>query len=125
MCSSPDSALKNRLTKAGGSASPLQTVRRSDAQDVVRAWADPEISRWGRYGAVVPQRENIGQWLDWNHDQWHFGLRAGFAVCAADGEGGENGGELVGSIMVKGYTRSPSPAANYGETGEVGYWILP
>ena len=107
----------------------LRPWRRSDAEEVVRAWEDPEISRWGRYGAVLPDRENIERWLDWNRDQWHFGLRAGFAVCAAgrDGGGGDDGdgGELVGSIMLKGYTRSPSPAANFGETGEAGYWILP
>ena len=103
----------------------LRPWRRSDADDLVRAWEDPEISRWGRYGAVVPNRENIEQWLDWNQDQWHFGLRAGFAICAAHGGGGDDDGELVGSMMLKGYTSSPSPAANHGGTGEAGYWILP
>ena len=108
----------------------LRPWRRSDGADLARAWEDPDILRWGRYGAVVPQAENVGQWVDWNHDQWHFGLRAGFAVCAADGDGvgerGESGGgELVGSIMLRGYGGSSADAGQHGDTGEAGYWVVP
>ena len=98
----------------------LRPWRRGDAQDVVRAWEDPEILRWGRYGAVTPVRGNVEQWVDWNLEQWHFGLRAGFALCAA----GEDG-ELVGSIMLRGYSGSPTAAGQRGDTGEAGYWIVP
>ena len=101
----------------------LSPWRRGDGADLVRAWADPGILRWGRYGAVVPRPGNVDQWVDWNHDQWHFGLRAGFAVRATDLDG--EGGELVGSIMLKGYAGSPSGAGRYGDTGEAGYWVVP
>jgi [ribosomal protein S5]-alanine N-acetyltransferase len=96
----------------------LRPWRRGDAAGVVRAWADPGILRWGRYGAVVPGLENVEQWVDWNHDQWHFGQRAGFAVCAT-------GGELVGSIVLRGYAGSTGDAGQHGDTGEAGYWIVP
>jgi RimJ/RimL family protein N-acetyltransferase len=97
----------------------LRPWRHSDADVLVRGWADPEIRRWSRYGAVVPSSENVGQWVDWNHERWHFALRAGFAIAAADGD------ELVGAIML----RALGPAAVFegqGEDiGEAGYWILP
>jgi RimJ/RimL family protein N-acetyltransferase len=103
----------------------LRPWRQADADDVVRAWADLEILRWGRYGAVTPQRENVEQWLDWNHEQWHFGLRAGFAVCAAAGAGLGDDGELVGSIALRGSGHSPSISGSRGDTAETGYWIVP
>jgi RimJ/RimL family protein N-acetyltransferase len=95
----------------------LRPWRRSDAGAVVRAWTDPDILRWGRFGAVVPDRDNVEQWIDWNHEQWRLG-RAGFAVCAADGR------ELIGSIMLHDLGR-PAAVGWHGETGETGYWILP
>jgi ribosomal-protein-alanine N-acetyltransferase len=101
----------------------LRPWRRGDADELVRAWEDPDILRWGRYGAVAPTRENIEQWLDWNHDQWRSGQRAGFAVCAAGG-GERDGGELVGSIMLRGYGGAPGSAGRHGDTGEAGYWIV-
>jgi ribosomal-protein-alanine N-acetyltransferase len=94
----------------------LRAWRRSDADAVVRAWADPEIRRWGRYGAALPDRDTIDQWIEWNHEQWQFGLRAGFAVCTADGD------ELVGSIMLRDFGRVPGRP---GECAETGYWIVP
>ena len=97
----------------------LRAWRRSDADAVVRAWTDPEIRRWGRFGAVVPDRDNIEQWIEWNLEQWQFGLRAGFAVCA-----GEDAGELVGSIMLRDFNRAAVPGRT-GETAETGYWIVP
>jgi RimJ/RimL family protein N-acetyltransferase len=100
----------------------LRPWRHSDAAQVARAWADPDILRWGRYGAVVPRLENVGRWVDWNHDQWHFGQRAGFAVCAA---GADGSGELVGSIMLRGYGGSAADAGRHGGTGEAGYWVVP
>jgi RimJ/RimL family protein N-acetyltransferase len=96
----------------------LRSWRRSDADAVVRAWTDPEIRRWGRFGAAVPERDSVEQWIDWNHEQWQFGLRAGFAVCTADGQ------ELVGSVMLRDFARSAVPGRT-GETGETGYWIVP
>lgn len=92
----------------------LRPWRGSDGPAVVRAWTDPEIARWGRYGAVVPVAENVDQWIGWNSEQWQFGLRAGFAVCAADG------GELVGSIMLRDFGNAAG-----GRHAETGYWILP
>lgn len=107
----------------------LRPWRQSDADAVVRAWADLEILRWGRYGAVAPGRENVEQWLDWNNEQWHFGLRAGFAVCAAadpgSGAGAAGGGELVGSIALRGSGHSPSISGPRADTAETGYWIVP
>jgi RimJ/RimL family protein N-acetyltransferase len=96
----------------------LRPWRGSDADALVRGWEDPEVRRWGRYGAVVPVRENIAQWLDWNHEQWHFGLRAGFAISAADGD------ELVGAIMLRDLSGT-AVAGQGGDTGEAGYWIMP
>jgi RimJ/RimL family protein N-acetyltransferase len=93
----------------------LRPWRRSDADAVVAAWADPDIRRWGRYGAVVPERDNVEEWVEWNHEQWRFGLRAGFAVCAADG------GELVGSIMLRDF----GDGACGLQHGEAGYWTVP
>lgn len=84
---------------------------RSDAGWLVAAWSDPEILRWSRYGSVAPDRENIERWLDWNFNQWHFGLRAGYAVCSA------GDGELAGSIMLRDWTGSNS--------AEAGYWVVP
>lgn len=89
----------------------LRPWRRSDAEWLVGAWADPEILRWSRYGAVAPNRANIEQWLDWNQDQWHFGLRVGYAVCPADDA------EPAGSIMARDWNRSDS--------AETGYWVVP
>jgi RimJ/RimL family protein N-acetyltransferase len=89
----------------------LRPWRRSDAEWLVGAWADPEILRWSRYGAVAPNRENIEQWLDWNHDQWQFGLRVGYAVCSL------GDGALAGSVMLRDWARS--------ESAETGYWVVP
>ena len=104
----------------------LRPWRRSDAAELVRAWTDPDILRWGRYGAVVPRLENVEQWMDWSHDQWHSGQRAGFAVCAAggDGDAGSGGGELIGSIMLRGYGGATGDAGQHGGTAEAGYWIV-
>jgi RimJ/RimL family protein N-acetyltransferase len=96
----------------------LRAWRRSDADAVVRAWTDPEILRWGRFGAAVPDRDNVEQWIEWNHEQWQYGLRAGFAVCTADGE------KLVGSIMLRDFARSAVPGRS-GDCGETGYWVVP
>ena len=93
----------------------LRPWRRSDADAVVRAWTDPDIRRWGRFGAVVPGRDNVEQWVQWNHEQWQYGLRAGFAVCEADGE------VLVGSIMLRDFAE----AVSAGGQGEAGYWVVP
>lgn len=98
----------------------LRAWRPQDAEAVVSAWADPEIRRWGPYGARVPVRETVREWLDWNRQQWEYGLRAGFAISRADGDG--DGGELVGSIMVRDYGRN---LGHVGETGVAGYWIVP
>lgn len=97
----------------------LRPWRRSDASAVVAAWADPEIRRWARYGAKVPGMENIEQWVDWNNQQWQFGLRAGFAICSAET------GELAGSITMRDYGKSPAVGGHGGDTGETGYWIVP
>jgi RimJ/RimL family protein N-acetyltransferase len=99
----------------------LRAWRPGDAEALVRAWADPEIRRWGRYGAAVPERDTVGQWLDWNREQWEFGLRAGFAICPADGDGGE----VAGSIMLRDYARTATHVGHAGDTGEIGYWIVP
>ena len=96
----------------------LRPWRRSDADAVVRAWTDPDILRWGRYGAVVPDRDNVESWIDWNHEQWRLGQRAGFAVCEADGP------DLVGSIMLRDFAR-PGVPPQPGEAGEAGYWTMP
>jgi RimJ/RimL family protein N-acetyltransferase len=96
----------------------LRPWRHTDAAEVVRAWADPEILRWIRYGALVPTRDNVDQWVDWNHDQWSFGLRAGFAICAADGGG------LAGSVMLRDFGRGAA-AGQREDSGEAGYWIVP
>jgi RimJ/RimL family protein N-acetyltransferase len=96
----------------------LRAWRRSDADAVVRAWTDPEIRRWGRFGVGVPDLAAIEQWVDWNHQQWQFGLRAGFAVCTADGA------EVVGSIMLRDFARFTMPGRP-PESGETGYWIVP
>ena len=100
----------------------LRPWRHTDAAEVVRAWSDPEILRWIRYGALVPTLENVDQWVDWNHDQWSFGLRAGFAICAADGSA--DGGGLVGSVMLRDFGRAAA-AGQLGDSGEAGYWIVP
>jgi RimJ/RimL family protein N-acetyltransferase len=97
----------------------LRSWRSGDAEAAARAWADPEIRRWGRYGAAVPERDTVGQWLDWNRRQREFGLRTGFAICRADDE------QLVGSIMVRDYRRTARYPGHVGDTGEVGYWIVP
>ena len=97
----------------------LRPWRRTDAADLVRGWADPEVRRWGRYGAVVPVRENVEQWLDWNHEQRLYALRAGFAVCSADS------GRLAGSITLRDFGRTAAPVGHGGNCGEAGYWILP
>lgn len=96
----------------------LRPWRGSDAAELVRAWSDPEIRRWTRYGATLPDRENVGQWVEWNDQQWQYGLRAGFAVCPADGNG------LVGSVMLRDFGRSPLPGRP-ADTAETGYWIAP
>ncbi len=96
----------------------LRPWRHTDADAVVRAWTDPEILRWIRYGALVPTRDNVGQWIDWNLDQWSFGLRAGFAVCSVD-DGG-----LVGSVMLRDFGRAAA-AGQREDSGETGYWIVP
>jgi RimJ/RimL family protein N-acetyltransferase len=101
----------------------LRPWRYGDGAAVARAWTDPGILRWGRYGAVVPGPGNVGRWVDWNHDQWHFGQRAGFAVCAAGGDG--SGGELAGSIMLRGYGGAAADIGLRGDTGEAGYWVVP
>ncbi|HTJ67444.1 MAG TPA: GNAT family protein [Actinospica sp.] len=92
----------------------LRAWRQDDAEAAAAAWADPEIRRWGRYGAMVPDRGTVGRWLDWNREQWEYGLRAGFAICRAE----EDGGELMGSIMVRDFARTASAI------GETGYWIV-
>jgi RimJ/RimL family protein N-acetyltransferase len=99
----------------------LRAWRPGDAEALVRAWADPEIRRWGRYGAAVPESDTVGQWLDWNRQQWEFGLRAGFAICPADGDAGE----VAGSIMLRDYARTATHVGHLGDTGEIGYWIVP
>jgi RimJ/RimL family protein N-acetyltransferase len=96
----------------------LRPWRHADEDEAARAWSDPEILRWIRYGTVVPTRENVDRWVDWNLDQWQFGLRAGFAVCAADGGG------LVGSVMLRDFGRAAA-AGQREDTGEAGYWIVP
>ena len=103
----------------------LRPWRPSDAEAVVRAWADPEIRRWGRYGAAVPEQGTVGHWLDWNRRQWEFGLRVGFAICRG-GEGiADGGGEVVGSILLRDYARTATHVGHIGDTGEVGYWTVP
>ena len=97
----------------------LRPWRRSDADAVVRAWADPEIRRWAGFGATFPVRENVEQWVDWNNEQWQFGLRAGFAVRDAADE------RLVGSIMLRDFGRTIVAPGHQGGTGEAGYWITP
>jgi ribosomal-protein-alanine N-acetyltransferase len=92
----------------------MRAWRPQDAEAVVRAWTDPEIRRWGRYGARIPVRETVGDWLAWNHQQWEYGLRAGFAICRA----GADGDELLGSIMLGGF------ASTAASVGEAGYWIV-
>jgi [ribosomal protein S5]-alanine N-acetyltransferase len=92
----------------------LRAWRLEDAEAVVRAWTDPEIRRWGRYGAKVPVRETVGDWLAWNHQQWEYGLRAGFAICRADADDDE----VLGSVMLGGFA---SAVANVGEAG---YWVV-
>jgi RimJ/RimL family protein N-acetyltransferase len=99
----------------------LRAWRPGDAEALVRAWADPEIRRWGRYGAAVPEQDTVGQWLDWNRQQWEFGLRAGFAICPAD----RDAGEVAGSIMLRDYARTATHVGHVGDTGEIGYWIVP
>jgi RimJ/RimL family protein N-acetyltransferase len=89
----------------------LRPWRRSDVGELVRAWADPEILRWSRYGAQVPERADVEQWVDWNREQWQYGLRAGYAVCPADDSG------LAGSIMLRDWNRA--------DAGETGYWVAP
>jgi RimJ/RimL family protein N-acetyltransferase len=106
----------------------LRPWRRSDVGAVLRAWTDPEIRRWGRYGAVVPDRENFEGWVEWNHHQWGAGERAGFAVWSVDED------LLVGSLSLRDFGRGPGSSAGgagsggeraYGEQGEAGYWIVP
>lgn len=97
----------------------LRPWRRSDADAVVRAWADPEIRRWAGFGATFPVRENVEQWVDWNNQQWQFGLRAGFAVCDVADE------RLAGSIMLRDFGRTVTALGQRGGTGEAGYWITP
>ncbi|HET9170434.1 MAG TPA: GNAT family protein [Actinospica sp.] len=99
----------------------LRPWRSGDAAALVRAWADPEIRRWGRYGAAVPETDTVGQWLDWNRRQWEFGLRVGFAVC----RGARDGGGVVGSILLRDFARTATHVGHIGDTGEVGYWIVP
>ena len=96
----------------------LRPWRGSDADELVRAWSDPEIRRWTRYGASLPDREHVGQWVEWNDQQWQYGLRAGFAVCPAVGNG------LVGSVMLRDFGRSPMPGRP-ADTAETGYWVAP
>jgi len=98
----------------------LRPWRRGDAAAVVLAWADPEIRRWGGYGAQVPTREGVEQWVDWNHEQWQYGLRAGFAISTPDADGAE----LVGSIMLRDCGRAADFVGHGGDTGETGYWIV-
>jgi RimJ/RimL family protein N-acetyltransferase len=93
----------------------LRAWRPQDAEAAARAWTDPEIRRWGRYGAAVPDRATVGQWVEWNLQQWEYGLRAGFAICRSQADGGE----LLGSIMVRDFARSAS------RVGEAGYWVAP
>jgi RimJ/RimL family protein N-acetyltransferase len=99
----------------------LRAWRPRDAEALVRAWADPEIRRWGRYGAATPERDTVGQWLDWNRRQWEYGLRAGFAICPA----GRDAGEVAGSIALRDYARTATHPGHVGDTGEIGYWIVP
>jgi RimJ/RimL family protein N-acetyltransferase len=100
----------------------LRPWRSDDGEAVVRAWADPEIRRWTQYGAAIPDQGTVGQWLDWNRRQWEFGLRVGFAVIGRDEEGGDG---LVGSIVLRDYARTATYVGHVGDTGEVGYWIVP
>ncbi len=99
----------------------LRAWRPGDAEALVRAWADPEIRRWGRYGAAIPETDTVGQWLDWNRQQWEFGLRAAFAICPVD----RDAGEVAGSIMLRDYARTATRVGHVGDTGEIGYWIVP
>lgn len=93
----------------------LRPWRRSDAEAMVAAWADPEIRRWARYGQTLPSVEGMEHWVSWNREQWRTGRRASFAIEAADGS-------LAGSITLRDFGLDANGEG--GDTAEVGYWIV-
>ncbi len=94
----------------------LRPWRCADAEELVAAWADPEIRRWTRYGAVSPSVDGMEPWVSWNEAQWRAGQRAAFAIENA-------AGELAGSITLRDFGKDA--AGHGGDTAEVGYWIVP
>ena len=94
----------------------LRPWRTADGYAAAAAWADPEIRRWARYGATLPDRDTVAGWVLWNHEQWAARRRAGFAIEAPDGG-------LAGSIAVKDFEKDERGGG--GDTAEIGYWITP
>ncbi|MBR7835827.1 GNAT family N-acetyltransferase [Actinospica durhamensis] len=94
----------------------LRPWRHTDAGALVAAWADPEIRRWARYGAVLPSVESMEPWVSWNEEQWRIGGRAAFAIQDADAG-------LAGSITLRDFGKDAK--GDGGDTAEVGYWIVP
>ncbi|WP_327085910.1 GNAT family N-acetyltransferase [Nonomuraea sp. NBC_01738] len=84
----------------------------TDMPVLVEVFQDEEIRRW--LPAGIADEWDAWIWLQAQREGWESGERCGFAVQ----EAGDDGGEVLGHVVLK----RPGETMN---SGEVGYWTVP
>ena len=105
---------------AAAGSTPALTLRPWTADDIpalVRAHTDPVMRRW--LSTRIDDEKQALAVLVARKADWEAGTRFTFAVVAhegggEDGDGGDGGGEPIGSISIR--------RAFQAKTAEVGYW---